>query len=309
MSTVVVVGSVNIDLVAAGGRMPRPGETVVMERFAETHGGKGGNQACAAAALGATTHLVGAVGDDDRGRAARADLAARGIHLGGLATVPGPTGVALILVDDGGENSIAVVAGANTTLTPAWVSAALDAVAGPAAVVASLEVPLPAIEAAAAAAHRRGRPMILNPAPARPLPASLVSRCTVVTPNEGELTTLGGAAALLAAGAGAVVVTRGGAGCELHTRGHPPVAVPPAPARVVDTTGAGDTFTAALAVALAAGRPLPDAVRWAAAAGALATEAFGARGNLPTAGAVDTRAASGYQHTLRSALPRATQPW
>ncbi|WP_238016920.1 PfkB family carbohydrate kinase [Dactylosporangium sp. AC04546] len=123
------------------------------------------------------------------------------------------------------------------------------------------------------------------------MPASLVSRCTVVTPNEGELTILGGAPALLAAGAGAVVVTCGGAGCELHTHDRPPVLVPPAPARVVDTTGAGDTFTAALAVALAAGRQLPDAVRWAAAAGALATEAFGARGSLPTAEAVDTRAA------------------
>ncbi|GGM44611.1 PfkB family carbohydrate kinase [Dactylosporangium sucinum] len=291
MSTVVVVGSVNIDLVAAGGRMPRPGETVMMERFAEIHGGKGGNQAAAAAALGATTHLVGAVGDDDRGRSARADLAARGVHLGGLATVPAPTGVAVILVDDDGENSIAVVAGANAALTPAQVSAALDAIAGPAAVVASLEVPLPAVEAAAAEAHRRGWPMILNPAPARPLPASLVSRCTAVTPNERELTALGGAATLLAAGAGAVVVTRGGAGCEIHTGAGSPVPVPPAPATVVDTTGAGDIFTAALAVALATARPLPDAVRWAAAAGALATEAFGARGSLPTAPAVDARAA------------------
>ena len=124
---VIVVGSVNIDLVAAGGRMPRPGETVSMERFAEVQGGKGGNQASAAAALGAPVHLIGAVGSDHWGEAARADLAARGIDVGALATVDGSTGVAIILVDDGGENSIAIVPGANAAVSPAAVEAALAA--------------------------------------------------------------------------------------------------------------------------------------------------------------------------------------
>ncbi|GAA2608620.1 ribokinase [Paractinoplanes durhamensis] len=288
MSRVVVVGSVNVDLVAAGGRMPRPGETVAMARFAETHGGKGGNQASAAAALGAETHLVGAVGDDDRGRAARQDLQDRGVRVEALNTAEAPTGVAIILVDDEGENSIAIVAGANATISPEEVTEALAAIEGDAVVVACLEIPIPAIMAAAATARDRGWPMILNPAPAVPLPASLIALCTVLTPNESELSLLGGADALLAAGAGAVVVTQGGAGSAIHSvRGEQHV--PAYPAKVVDTTGAGDTFTAALAVALAEGNPLPEAVRFAAAAGALSTEGFGARGALPSTADVHRR--------------------
>ena len=290
MSTIVVVGSVNVDLVAAGGRLPRPGETVAMARFAEIHGGKGGNQAAAAAALGATTHLVGAVGADHWGATARADLAARGVRLDGLRTVPGPTGVAIILVDDVGENSIAVVAGANAAVTAEDVGAALAAAPDEGVVVvACLEIPLPAVVAAARGARDRGWAFVLNPAPAGPLPADLVALSTVLTPNESELAALGGAGALLAAGAEAVVVTRGGAGCELHRAGSGPVSVPAARAEVVDTTGAGDAFTAALAVALAGGEDLTAAVRFAAAAGALATEGFGARGALPDAAAVANR--------------------
>ncbi|WP_433380978.1 ribokinase [Actinoplanes sp. CA-142083] len=289
MSTVIVVGSVNVDLVAAGGRMPRPGETVAMARFAQTQGGKGGNQASAAAALGATTHFVGAVGDDSYGRSAVTDLQARGVRLSGLRTVPEPTGVAVILVDDSGENSIAIIAGANATVGPAQVDAALQAIDGEAVVVACLEVPVPAILAAARTTRARGWQMILNPAPALALPPELIALCTVLTPNETEAAALGGVDALLAAGAGSVVVTRGADGCEIHTAGSEPTFVPAVQASVVDTTGAGDTFTAALAVALADGRPLPEAVRFAAAAGALATEGFGARGSLPTAAEVDIR--------------------
>jgi ribokinase len=289
MSTVIVVGSVNVDLVAAGGRLPRPGETVAMSRFAQTHGGQRGNQASAAAALGATTHFVGAVGDDSYGRSAAEDLQARGVRLSGLRTSAEPTGVAVILVDDNGENSIAIVAGANATVSPPHVESALRAIDGEAVVVACLEVPVPAVLAAARTARSRGWPVVLNPAPAMPLPSELIALCTVLTPNETEAADLGGVDALLAAGASAVVVTRGGEGCEIHSAGSEPAFVPAVPASVVDTTGAGDTFTAALAVALGDGRSLPEAVRWAAAAGALATEGFGARGALPTAAAVDRR--------------------
>jgi ribokinase len=291
MSTVIVVGSVNVDLVAAGGRMPRPGETVTMERFAQTHGGKGANQASAAAALGATTHFVGAVGDDSHGRSAVTDLTTRGVRLDGLRTTPGPTGVAVILVDDSGENAIAIVPGANATVSPAQVESALQSIDGEAVVVASLEIPMPAVLAAARTASARGWPLILNPAPAVPLPDALVALCTVLTPNETELAALGGVDTLLTAGAEAVVVTRGGAGCDIYAVRGEHTFVPPAPAAVVDTTGAGDTFTAALAVAVANGRSLADAVRWSAAAGALATEGFGARGSLPTAQTVAERLA------------------
>lgn len=288
---VIVVGSVNIDLVAAGGRMPRPGETVSMERFAEVQGGKGGNQASAAAALGAPVHFVGAVGSDHWGEAARADLTGRGIDVSGLATVEGATGVAIILVDDDGENSIAIVPGANAAVSPEAVEAALAALeVDEAVLVACLEIPLESVVAAARVAVTRGWRVVLNPAPARQLPVELVAAATVMTPNESEVEALGGAEALLAAGAGAVVVTRGGEGVEVHPTEGAAFHVAASPAEVVDTTGAGDTFTAALAVALANGRELGDAVAWASAAGAIATEGFGARGSLPTAAQVDARA-------------------
>ena len=287
---VIVVGSVNIDLVAAGGRMPRPGETVSMERFAEVHGGKGGNQAAAAAALGARVHLIGAVGSDHWGDAARADLAARGVDVSALATVEGATGVAIILVDDGGENSIAIVPGANAAVTPAAVEAALAALdLDDAVLVACLEIPLESVVAAARAAAARGWRVVLNPAPARELPSELIAATTAITPNETEVELLGGVDALLAAGAGAVVVTRGGDGTELHPADGAASHIPASRAEVVDTTGAGDAFTAALAVALANGRDLADAAAWASAAGAIATEGFGARGSLPTAAQVDER--------------------
>jgi len=290
---VIVVGSVNIDLVAAGGRMPRPGETVSMERFAEVQGGKGGNQAAAAAALGAQVHFVGAVGSDHWGEAARADLAGRGIDVRGLATVEGATGVAIILVDDGGENSIAIVSGANAAVSPEAVETALAALdVDDAVLVTCLEIPLESVVAAARTAAARGWRVVLNPAPARELRAELVAAATVITPNETEVEALGGAESLLAAGAGAVVITRGGEGVEVHPAEGAAFQVTASPAEVVDTTGAGDAFTAALAVGLANGRELGDAVAWASAAGAIATEGFGARGSLPTAAQVDARAAT-----------------
>jgi ribokinase len=289
---VIVVGSVNVDLVAAGGRLPRPGETVSMSRFVETQGGKGGNQASAAAALGAEVRFVGAVGSDHWGDAARADLARRGIDVTALATVDGPTGVAIILVDDNGENAIAIVPGANASVSPAAVEAALAAVdSDDAVLVVCLEVPLDAVVAAARAAAARGWRVVLNPAPAAELPAQLVAAASVITPNETEVEALGGVGALLGAGAGAVVVTRGGGGTDVHAADGSVIHIEPSRADVVDTTGAGDAFTAALAVGLANGRQLRDAVAWASAAGAIATEGLGARGSLPSAAQVDARLA------------------
>src|SRR4051794_8293560 len=185
--------------------MPRPGETVSMERFAEVQGGKGGNQASAAAALGATVQFIGAVGSDHWGEAARADLAGRGIDVSGLSTVDGPTGVAIILVDDSGENSIAIIPGANAAVSPAAVTDAIAALdPDDAVLVVCLEIPLESVVAAASAAAARGWRVVLNPAPARELPAELLGATTVVTPNATEVDLLGGVDALLAAGAGAV---------------------------------------------------------------------------------------------------------
>lgn len=276
---VCVVGSANLDLVATAERLPRPGETVLGTGYAEHVGGKGVNQAVAAARSGARTAFVGAVGDDPAGRLLRATLAADGIDDSGVETVSEPTGRAMILVDGRGENSIVVVPGAN-----AWVS--VDASLTPATVVAvQLEIPVPAVESALARARAAGARTLLNPAPAAPLPATLLGRCDVVVPNQHELELLGGVDALLATGCGAVVTTIGGDGAEIATAGgreH----VPAFTVDVVDTTGAGDAFCGALASRLAAGDPLSVAVRWAAAAGALATTVHGAVPAQPTADAI-----------------------
>jgi ribokinase len=283
---VVVVGSVNVDLVVRLPRLPAPGETADGGVFAITPGGKGGNQAVAAARLGADVVLVAAVGDDDHGRGARADLEREGVDTAGVRSVGSATGIAVVLVDATAENLIALAPGANAELTPDAVRAALTRLpAGPAVVLACLEVPLPAVEAAAAVAQERGWPFVLNPAPAHPVPPSLLARTTVLTPNAGELAAVapGGPGALLAAGVGAVVVTRGAAGAVL-VDGAGETTIPAPAVDAVDTTGAGDCLSGALAWALGSGRALPDAVRLAVTAASLSTRAAGARTGYPTAG-------------------------
>ena len=275
---VVVVGSANVDLVWHGDRLPAPGETVTDGEFVSVLGGKGANQAAAAAALGAEVHFVGCVGDDEYGRMARADLEARGVDCTALSTTGGaPTGVALITVDARGENSIAVAPGANR-LVPASVAAA--AIRSGDIVLCSLEIPVETVEAAVAAALACDARPIVNPAPPRAAPAG-----ALLTPNEHECERLGGIEPLLAV-APAVVVTRGSAGAVLYRSDAPPLEQPAFVVEAVDTTGAGDAFNGALAWALVAGKSLDDAVRIACAAGALATRAIGARGALPTAGEV-----------------------
>jgi ribokinase len=280
---VVVIGSVNVDLVVSVDRLPRPGETVIGGRFARHPGGKGSNQAAAAARLGARTHLVGLVGDDEFGRAARADLVEAGVDTTWLgASTHAPTGVASILVDAAAENCIAVASGANSELTPDYARRALRQLDEPYAVlVTCFEIPLDTVLAAAQEAAERGWPVVLNPAPARPVPADLLARTDLLTPNEHELQMLAGSATqLLDAGVKAVVVTQGRRGATVHTAERT-WRQPAFPVQAVDTTGAGDAFTAAAAVGLARGLPLPEVIRQAAAAGALATRAAGARAALP----------------------------
>jgi ribokinase len=273
---VCVVGSANLDLVATTLRIPGPGETVLGDGYAEHAGGKGLNQAVAAARSGAQVAFVGCVGDDEAGRRMHAVLAADGIDAAAVTTSTAPTGRALIVVDGNGENSIVVVPGANHDVTLP------ESLPDAAVVLCQLEVPLDRVAQALAAGKRAGATTILNPAPAAPLPTDLLAAFDIVVPNEHEVELLGGVAALLAAGCGAVVVTRGGAGVDLHT--DEGVAHCPAFAvDVVDTTGAGDAFCGALAARLAAGDELQRAVRWASAAGALATTVVGAVPAQPTA--------------------------
>lgn len=273
-----MVGSANVDLVWQGERLPAPGETVTDGAFVRVLGGKGANQAAAAAALGAEVVFVGCVGDDEHGRMVRADLEGRGVDCSSLATVPGtPTGVALVNVDARGENSIAVAPGANRLL------AAVIAVRGIRAddvVLCSLEIPVATVEAVVARALECDAFPIVNPAPPRSAPAG-----ALLTPNEHECEHLGGIDALLER-APAVVVTRGAAGLVLYRSGLAPLVQPSFPVDVVDTTGAGDALNGCLAWALAEDESVTDALRLACAAGALATRAVGARASLPTASEV-----------------------
>src|SRR5687768_11738256 len=192
MARVIVVGSVNVDLVARVERLPAAGETVTGAAFSRHHGGKGGNQAVAAARLGVPTAFVGAVGDDDLGTVAREALEAEGVDLGELATVSGPSGVAVIIVDARGENVIAVASGANAALTPESVRGALGrlGVSRGDVVLAGCEVPIPAVRAALRAGSEAGSTTILNPAPATGIDRSLLDLADVVTPNRGEVAEL-----------------------------------------------------------------------------------------------------------------------
>jgi ribokinase len=281
LASVVVVGSVNMDLVVRIPTLPRPGETVAGGVFVRTLGGKGANQAAAAAKLGARVWLVGLTGDDDFGREARGDLEAHGVDISTLGRSPEPTGVAAIMVDDSGENVIAVASGANHDLSGDLVAERLMEVpTNDAVLLASLEVPDDAIEAAAAVAVERGWTFVLNPAPARSLGSALVARCDVLTPNERESRALGSVEALLAGGAGAVVVTRGANGADLFRAGEQVLHWDAVPIGVVDATGAGDAFNGALAWGLSEGRDLDESVPLAVAAGSLACRALGARAGL-----------------------------
>jgi ribokinase len=291
---VVVVASVNVDLVVTVERLPLPGETVTGGRFSRHHGGKGGNQAVAAARLGAKTAFIGAVGGDAFGTDARAALHAEGIDLRGLVTLEDqPTGVALILVETGGENSIAVAGGANSAVTPQLVARMFDALSvGPDDVVlVGHEISTASTHEALRLARAAGARTILNPAPAHGLNAGVLALADVVTPNRGELAVLadddgpaaGPIAMSLIAGSSerSVLVSLGASGALLvGAGGTMPIPVPPV--EVVDTVGAGDTLNGALAAGLAAGLALPDAARRAVLAASLAVTREGAREGMPT---------------------------
>ncbi|MEO6653924.1 MAG: ribokinase [Ilumatobacteraceae bacterium] len=266
---VCVVGSANLDVVVTAARHPHPGETILGTGYHEHAGGKGLNQAVAAARSGATVAFVGALGTDAAGGRLREILGGDSIDASDVTEVDGPTGRAVIVVADDGENSIVVVPGANATVGVA------GTLPDSAVVLCQLEIPLDTVASALEIAHERGSIIVLNPAPAASLPVRVLRLCDVITPNEHELELLGGVSALLDAGCGAVVVTRGGDGVDVHSAAgttsfaaHSVV--------VVDTTGAGDAFSGSLACRLAAGDALLDAVAWANAAGALATTVAGA---------------------------------
>jgi ribokinase len=280
---VAVVGSVNLDLVATTARLPGPGETVSGTSYAEHAGGKGLNQAIAATRSGARVALLAAVGDDVAGRALTSLATDDGVDVTAVSVVAGTaTGRALITVDAHAENSIVVVPGANALMRAGTAPSAR-------VVIAQLEVPIDEVIAAFRQARREGARTILDPAPAQALPDELVQLCDIVVPNEHEAELIGGVSALLHRGVSAVVTTLGAAGVVVTESVDGVVeswSEPALEVRPVDTTGAGDAFRGALAARLAAGDDLRDAVRYAAAAGALATTIAGAVPSLPRADAV-----------------------
>ncbi|MEN3269286.1 ribokinase [Pseudonocardia sp.] len=282
---VIVVGSVNVDVVWHLPTLPAPGQTVSGGSHHELPGGKGANQAVAAARLGARTHLVARVGDDAHGRWALDDLRAEDVCTEHVhATLGVRTGLAAVLVDHASENLIGVSSGANHRLAPEDVVAAFDQIRlEHAVVVASLEVPDESVLTAARQARQRGWRFVLNPAPAHPLEPDLVRLVSVLTPNAHEVGVVGadGSEELLARGVGAVLTTRGAAGVEVAVAGSAPLTLPGLSVPAVDTTGAGDTFTGALARALARGADLVAAARYANAAAALSTLGRGARAAMP----------------------------
>ncbi|MGA6159986.1 ribokinase [Stenotrophomonas sp. NPDC087984] len=287
-----ILGSANMDLVAYVPRAPRMGETVTGRTLRTIPGGKGANQAIAAARAGGDVTMIGAVGDDLFGSEIRATLTEAGVGTTALRTVPGATGTAHIVVDDNGGNAIVVVPGANDTVT--FLAEGDEArIAAAGALLLQLELPMEGVLAGARAARSHGVRTVLTPAPTQPMPTELLQLTDLLVPNEHEAQALTGAedsygaARLLLDQVPEVVVTLGAKGSLYAARGAEPVMVPAFPVRAVDTTAAGDTFVGALAVACGQGRSMADAMAWASAASALSVQCAGASSSMPTRTRID----------------------
>lgn len=287
-----VVGSANADLVVRVERRPAAGETVLGSDLVVHPGGKGANQAVAAARLGARTALLARVGDDGHGRLLLDAQRAAGVDTVGVLVGGAPTGVALITVDPSGDNSIVVSPGANGRLAPEDVRAAGSLFQASRVVSTQLEIPLESVVEVVRSLADGGR-LVLNPSPPRPLPREVLAACDPLIVNEHEARVIAGddlgdspedwATALLALGPRSVVITLGAAGALVAERAGARVRVPSVRVDAVDTTGAGDAFTAALAWRLGRGESLPEAAGYAARVGAAAVTRAGAQESFPTA--------------------------
>ncbi|MGF7189138.1 ribokinase [Robbsia andropogonis] len=305
--SIVVVGSANMDLVVRAPRLPVPGETLAGTGFETVPGGKGANQAVAAARLGAAVAMIGCVGEDAFGTTLRDGLQADGIDTRLVRTVPGSSGIAVISVAEDGANSIVIVGGANDALTRADVDRAAATIAAADMLICQLETPLDTVTHAIASAVRQHTPVLLNPAPARPLPGALLAQVDYLVVNETEAELLSGvpvrttqdaeraAAALLEQGARCVIVTLGANGVYWQTRRHSGAGdgngraddasrgyVPAHKVKAVDSTAAGDTFAGGFAAALAAGQEIADAIAFGQRAAAISVTRHGAQTSIPT---------------------------
>ena len=293
-ANVVVIGSLNMDLVTRAPRLPRGGETLIGHSFATVSGGKGANQAVAAARLGAKVAMIGCVGNDDYGVRLRDALLAEHIDCEAVSVVEDSSGVALIVVDDNSQNAIVIVAGANGAMTEAVIDR-FDAVLQAAdVVICQLEIPDATVGHALKRARELGKTVILNPAPAsRPLPADWFAAIDYLIPNESEAAALSGLAVdslqsaeaaatqLIAMGAGKVIVTLGAQG-SLFANGKGFEHFPAPTVKALDTTAAGDTFVGGFAAALADGKSEDEAIRYGQIAAALSVTRAGAQPSIPT---------------------------
>lgn len=293
MKSIIVFGSINMDLVTKTPRLPVAGETLTGHEFFTAGGGKGANQAVAAARLGISTQIVGRLGNDDFGRQLLRHLQAADVQTDGvLVDETTSSGVAVITVDDAGENNIIIIAGANGRLNETDVERLRSRLPGAAALLMQLEIPLPTVQLAAQAAQSAGVPVILDPAPAQDIPSELYPLIDIITPNQLEASQLVGfpvdgeeaarqaSAELQQRGASKVIVKLGDRGVFCATA-EETFFVPAFWVQAVDTVAAGDAFNGTLAVALAQGRSLREAVLWGTAAGALSATKAGAQPSLP----------------------------
>ena len=298
MNKIVVIGSSNTDMVVRSERLPRPGESVIGGGFMMAGGGKGANQAVAVARMGHRVLFAAAVGNDMFGDAAVAAYKRFGIDTTYIARKDTPSGVALIMVDGAGQNSISVALGANNTLTVEDVMPALEQVESGDIVLLQLEIPMETVDACVAVAAAKGASVVLNPAPAAVVSEHTLSKLYLITPNQTEAQTLTGvdvtdkATAQLAAqvlvshGVERVVITMGSAGAYLYEEGKG-VLIPACKVSAVDTTAAGDVYNGALCAALAEGQSLQDALKFATKASAISVTRVGAQPSVPTREEVD----------------------
>ncbi len=292
---IVVVGSINMDLVARTPRTPLPGQTVVGTDFAITPGGKGANQAVAAARLGYPVQMVGMVGEDVFGQALLESLKSAGVGIEAVTRVPGPSGVASILVAPGGQNSIVVIPGANHKVDPAYIDRQKALITSAGMVLCQLEIPMDTLVHTLQLCKAAGVPVILDPAPAALLDEKIWSLATWFTPNQTETAFYLGsplepemaARELLSRGLKGIILKRGSEGTYVAVPSGKPGWVRPFPVASVDTVGAGDCFNGSFAVALMEGKDRWSAAQFASAAAALSTTKRGAQASMPTRAEVD----------------------
>jgi ribokinase len=295
---IVVVGSINLDLVATADHVPLPGETIIGKDFRTFHGGKGANQAVGVAKLGYPVSMLGNVGDDSFGSALKNALRAAGVAVQSVRSVKGSSGVALINIGSDGQNNIVVVPGANGKLLPKDITAHSALLRKAGMILAQLEIPLITLETLGAFAHRHKIPLMLDPAPARELPSGLLQVTAWITPNESETRILCGlpptepvtpetaarcANLLLQRGPKNVAIKMGAQGAFIATADGVREMVPSFAVKAIDSTAAGDTFNAGLAVSLLSGKKPLAAARYASAVAAISVTRNGAQPSMPSA--------------------------